>query len=119
MPWQLLQYENVYTEFCAEIGQDKELLARIDQRLSVLRVRGNEAREPITKHLEDGILEIRAKSVRHQARLLFCFLPAKRIVILLAVLKDQWKLERAVIQEAKRRRDIVKARAEFTNGPLH
>ena len=95
------------------------MLARIDQRLAILKERGNDTREPITKHLEDGILEVRAKSSQHQARLLFCFQPAKQIVILLAVLKDQRKLERVVIEEAKRRRDIVEARAGFTGGSVH
>ena len=119
MSWQLRQYLNVYDEFCAAIEQDKELLARVDQRLAILRERGNEAREPVTKFIGDGILECRAKSAQHQARLLFCFQPGKQIVILLAVLKDQRKLERADIEEAKRRKAIVEAQTEFTGGPVH
>lgn len=119
MSWQLRQYLNVYDEFCATIGRDKELLARIDQRLAILRERGNEAREPVTKFVEDGIFECRAKSAQHHARLLFCFQPKKQIVILLAILKGQRKLDRADIEEAKRRKAIIEAQAEFTGGQLH
>jgi hypothetical protein len=68
--------------------------------------------------VEDGILECRAKSARHQVRLLFCFQPGKRVVILLAVLKAQRKLEHADIEEAKRRKAIIEAQAGFTGG-LH
>jgi phage-related protein len=116
--WQLYQYADVYTEFCAAIREDVELQARIDQRLSVLTSLGHQAREPITKHVEAGILECRAKSARHQARLLFCFQPSQRIVILLAVLKDQRKLNRADIDEAKRRKAVIETHAEFIRG-LH
>lgn len=93
-------------------------MARIDQRLAVLMERGNQAGEPVSKFIEDGILECRAKSARHQARLLFCFQPGKQIVILLGLLKDQRKLERADIEEAKRRKAIIEAQVELTSG-LH
>lgn len=116
MSWQLRQYLNVYDEFCVFIEQDKELLARIDQRLARLRERGNQVGEPISKFIEDGIFECRAKSAQHHARLLYCFQPGKQIVILLGILKDQRKLDRADIEEAKRRKTIIEARAEFISG---
>lgn len=78
--------------------------------------RGNQAGEPVSKFIEDGILECRAKSARHQARLLFCFQPGRQIVILLGVLKDQRKLQRADIDEAKRRKAIIEAQAERKDG---
>lgn len=118
MSWQLQQYLGVYDEFCASVEQDKELLAKIDQRLAVLKERGNQVGEPVSKFIENGILECRAKSAQHQARLLYCFQPRKQIVILLGILKDQRKLNRTDIEEAKRRKAIIEAQAEFISG-LH
>ena len=118
MSWQLRQYLEVYDEFCVSIQHDSELRGQIDRRLAHLLERGNLTREPVSKPVEDGIFECRAKSARHQARLLYCFLPGKQIVILLGILKDQKKLARADIDEAKRRRDIIEAQREFLNG-LH
>lgn len=118
MSWQLRQYLAVYDEFCVSIQQDRELVAKIDQRLAYLGEHGNQAGEPVSKYVEDGILECKAKSAQHQARLLYCFQPGKQIVILLGILKDQRKLDRADINEAKRRRDIIEAQAEFISG-LH
>ena len=91
-------------------------MARIDQRLAILRVRGNQTGGPVSKFIEDGILECKAKSAQHQARLLYCFQPGKQIVILLGILKDQRKLERADIEEAKRRKLIIETQTEFING---
>lgn len=116
MLWELYQYQNVYDDFRQSVGSDSELLARIDQRLSTLREFGNQAREPVSKFVEDGILECKAKSAEHQALLLYCFQPGRQIVILLGVLKDQRKLERADIDEAKRRKLIIEANAELISG---
>lgn len=94
------------------------MAANVDQRLAYLREHGNNAREPISKFVEDGILECKAKSAQHQARLLYCFQPGSQIVILLCILKDQRKLERADIEEAKRRKLIIAAQSEFI-GAIH
>ena len=116
MSWVLCQYLNVYDEFFESIRHDKELQGRIDQRLMLLAQYGNQADEPISKYVEAGILECRAKSARHQARLLYCFQPGKRIVVLLGILKDQPRLDRADIAEAKRRKTIIEVNAEFLSG---
>lgn len=118
MAWELRQYQNAYDEFRQVVAADRELLARLDQRLLRLQEFGDRARAPVSKYVENGILECRAKSAKHQARLLYCFQPQKRIVILLGIVKDQRKLKRADIEEALRRKKIIEAGSEFTSG-LH
>jgi hypothetical protein len=117
MSWQICQFEQVYTKFYEE-DCDKELQAEIDSRLDILRDLGNTAREPYSKPVEDGIFECRANTNRHQARLLFCFQPGKRIVIVVAVMKAKRKLERSDIETAKKRKAIIEAEQEIISG-LH
>ena len=117
--WRLYQYLDSFTAFRDSLlRDDPELVANLDQRLHRLQIMGNQAQEPVSKYVEDGILECKAKSAQHQARLLFCFQPGTRIVILLGILKDQRKLKRADIEEAKRRRAIIESQSEFIRG-LH
>ena len=116
MSWKLYQYQNVYNEFLASIAEDKDLLAIIEQRLDKLTELGNMAREPISKPIEDGIFECRARAKQRHARLLYCFQPEKQKVILLAILKDQNKLKRADIDKAKQRKLIIQANKELQSG---
>ncbi len=116
MRWTLWQYLLAYDEFRLSVAHDSELQGRIEARLRKLTEIGNQAKEPISTYVEDGILECRAKSARHQARLLYCFHPERRIVILLGVLKDQRKLARRDIDEAKRRKAIIQEKRELIRG---
>ena len=114
MAWKIHQFQQVFSEFYA--GCDTELKAEIDRRLDVLRDLGNTAREPYSKFVQDGIFECRAKTIRHQARLLFCFQPGKNIVIVVCVIKKKSKLDRSDIREALRRKVIVETEQEKNSG---
>ncbi len=46
-------------DFIASI--DKKMRAKLLMGIKLLRENGNQLREPYTKHLEDGIFELRAK----------------------------------------------------------
>ena len=114
--WQLLQYQDAYSTFVAAVAGDVQLLAKIEQRLNRLRISGNQSQPPVSKLIEDGVFECKADSAQHWARLFFCFLPERKIVILLGVLKDQKKLRRVDIDEAKRRMTIVQTHRELARG---
>lgn len=43
------------------LKQDNKMQAKIFKNLELLEIRGNELREPFSKHIEDGIFEIRNK----------------------------------------------------------
>ena len=114
MAWTAWQYGDVFDAFYKDC--DDDMRVAIDQRLSRLLELGNLAREPVSKHLEEGIFELRAKTGREQARFLYYFDPGKRIVIVLAIYKDQRKVSRADIGKAKKIREILRAEQEKASG---
>lgn len=109
--WTLLEYKDVFTKFYEE-ECTPEIQLSIDNRLDVLRERGNATREPICKLLEDGIFELRAKT----ARVLFYYDPEKRIIFVVGIIKKTDKVPRAAIQLAKQRRDLLRAEREMASG---
>lgn len=112
MPWKVLQYRTIFDDFYARC--DEDLRVSIDNRLSLLMELGNRAREPVSKPIEDGIFELRAKNTRF----LFYFDVDKRIIVVVAFFKDQRKLDRRHIEQAKRIRQIIHAGQERASG-LH
>ena len=98
--WELRQYGSAYDEIYERC--DKQLKARIDARLNKLRSLGNLVREPVSKPLEHGIFELRARSKNVQVRFLYFFRPNKGIIIAVGLFKTQNKVPRAEIEKAKR-----------------
>ncbi len=91
------------TEFRQKHGCDN-----LDFRLAQLLEQGNQAREPISKHLDDGIFELRARSKEGHLRVLYFFGPRHlEITALVAVLKKRKKADPADIKLAKRRRALI------------
>lgn len=109
--WSLRQYRSVFDEFYQR-DCDEDTRDAIDQRLARLLEEGNMARAPVSKHLEDGIFELRAKN----ARMLYYFDTGRLIVVAVCFLKDQPKVPRKHIEQAKRIRGIISAGQERTSG---
>ena len=53
------------------IDQDNKMKAKIIGMLELLEERGNSLREPYSKHLEDGIFEIRCQVGNNITRILY------------------------------------------------
>lgn len=60
------------------LEQDKKMQAKIFMALMLLEEKGPRLREPFSKNLEDGILELRAKQGSDIARVLYFFWLEKR-----------------------------------------
>jgi hypothetical protein len=106
--WTLYEYQGAFTAFReSDLEDDPELSAEVDQRLLRLRELGNLATMPVSEPFGEGLFCCRASSAGHHARLMYCFLPKKRIVILLCALKDQRTLAPGVIAEARKRKKLV------------
>ena len=58
---------------------DVKMQAKVMGTLSVLQEYGNELREPYSKHLEDGIFEIRTKIGNDITRVLYFFYYERKI----------------------------------------
>lgn len=103
MIWLLLEFALVLTEFRKNCGCDE-----LDIRLAQLLEMGNRCRPPITKFLQDGIFELRAKSKRGHLRVLYFYGPDHlQVTVVHAVLKKRSNIDPADIKIAKRRRDLI------------
>lgn len=118
MAWRLVQYRGAYDAFIAEC--DEGLRDAIAQRLTMVALRGSSARFPLTESFGDGLFEIRAKSARVHARLLFGFVPVQQIVIVWAGFKDQRRLPPETIRLARRLLEEAEAHLEgFGDVQIH
>ena len=88
---------------------DDKMRAKILSLLELLSLNGSKIREPYSKHLVDGIFELRAKVGSNISRVLYFFVVGKRIVITNGFVKKTQKTPKSEIELAK------KYRNEFLN----
>jgi len=82
---------------------DRLTLARFDWSIEQLRVRNVQAREPLVRHLEERIWELRRESNTNIYRLLYTFLSRRRILFLHGFQKKTQKTPRREIETARQR----------------
>ena len=87
--------------------------AKIFRNLELLESRGNELREPYSKHLEDGIFEIRNKVSSDITRILYFFVIAQKIILTNGFVKKTQKTPKSEIELAKKYRNDYLNREEF------
>ena len=78
--------------------------AKLLVELDLLEENGPQLREPYSKHLEDGIFELRAKQGSDITRVLYFFFVGKKIVLTNGFTKKTQKPPRAEIATAKKYR---------------
>ena len=83
---------------------EPKMRAKLVGILQILQEKGNELREPYTKHLADGIFEVRAKVGSNITRTLFFFMVGKKIVLTNGFVKKSQKTPLREIEIAKERR---------------
>ena len=106
--WEAWQLGSVWDSFYASCDSDTQ--EALDRRLDQLLEKGNLCKAPVTKYLDDGIFELRAK----KARVLFYFGPEKTIVFVHAIIKDRSAVARKDINLAIKRRALIKEGREIT-----
>ena len=84
--------------------ENRKLQAKVVGSLEVLSEKGNMLREPYSKHLDDGIFELRCKVASDIVRLLYFFHEGKLIVVTNGFVKKTRKTPAREIALAKRRR---------------
>jgi phage-related protein len=102
MAWTLQQYED--NRGSRPVGDFVETLTESDRaivkaKLAYLQERGNQMREPFTKSLGGGLLELRAQAYR----IFFCFRPGNRIVVLHAFRKKSQATPQRELDLARKR----------------
>jgi phage-related protein len=83
---------------------DAKMRAKFYMLERLLSEYGNSLREPYSKHLDDGIFEIRARQGTDIARVLYFFVFGKRIILLNGFTKKTQKTPKSEIATAKRYR---------------
>ncbi len=83
---------------------DVKMRAKMVGLLEILEEKGNVLREPYSKHLEDGIFELRCKVGSNITRVLYFFYYQGKIILTNGFVKKVKKTPREEIQVAKARR---------------
>lgn len=82
-----------------------KLQAKVLRDIDLLEDYGNTLREPFSKHLQDGIFELRTKLASDITRTLYFFFDGKQIVITHGFVKKQQKTPDSEINRAKEYRE--------------
>lgn len=95
------------------LKQDNKMQAKIFKNLELLEIRGNELREPFSKHIEDGIFEIRNKVGNDITRIFYFFVIGQKIILTNGFIKKTQKTSKAEIALAKKYRNDYLNREEI------
>ncbi len=83
---------------------DVKMRNKILMILTVLQEKGNQLREPYSKHLEDGIFEVRGKVGNDISRVLYFFYYNGKIIMTNGFIKKSQKTPKKEIDLAKKYR---------------
>lgn len=86
------------------LAQDIKMQAKIFRTLELLEISGNQLREPYSKHLNDGIFEVRAKVGNNITRILYFFVVNNKIILTNGFIKKVQKTPKKEIELAKKYR---------------
>ena len=89
----------------------KKMRAKMMMIIGVLQDNGNELREPYSKHLSEGIFELRAKVGSDISRVLYFFYIDQHIILTNGFVKKTQKTPQQEIEKAKKyRADYLRRR---------
>lgn len=97
---------------------DEKMRAKAFLMVALLREYGANLRPPYSKHLEDGIFELRAKQGSNITRLLYFFFAGKKAVLTNGFVKKTQKTPQENIKKAKEFRSDYLAQMEEKDGRL-
>ncbi len=86
------------------MGLDIKMRTKLLMIMKVLQEKGNHLREPYSKHLDDGIYEIRGKIGTNISRVLYFFYYGGKIIITNGFVKKTQRTPKAEIELAKKYR---------------
>lgn len=84
---------------------NEKMQARMLRTIALLRENGTDLREPYSKHLVDGIFEIRAKVGSDVSRVLYFFVIGQRVVLTNGFVKKTQKTPKNEIELATKYRN--------------
>lgn len=91
------------------LSLDKKLRAKLADTVMILQDNGYELREPYSKHISEGIFELRAKQGSDITRVMYFFYVDRHIILTNGFIKKTQKTPQSEIEKAKRyRADYLK-----------
>ena len=84
---------------------NQKMRAKMFREIDLLAVNGPELREPHSKHIEDGIFELRAKQGSDISRVLYFFFVGRKAVLTNGFIKKTMKTPKNQIELAKKYRN--------------
>lgn len=91
------------------LSLDKKLRAKLADTIMILQDNGYELREPYSKHISEGIFELRAKQGSDITRVMYFFYVDRHIILTNGFIKKTQKTPQSEIEKAKRyRADYLK-----------
>ena len=97
------------------LSLDKKMRAKMSHMIILLQDNGFELREPYSKHLGNGLFELRAKIGSDISRVLYFFYIGRRIILTNGYIKKSQKTPVREIERAQRYRSDYLKRKEGTN----
>lgn len=97
---------------------DTKMRAKLTRAIDLLEIHGTQLRAPESKHLEDGIFELRATFGGNITRLLYFFYIGNTAVLTHGFIKKTQKTPKREIMRAKEYRDDYLARRKKQNDNL-
>lgn len=91
---------------------DVKMRAKLFGMIGLLQEKGNQFREPYTKHIDDGIFELRCKVGNNITRVLYFFYYGGKIILTNGFIKKTQKTPQDEIKLAKQRRKDFLERME-------
>ena len=113
--FEVLFYETEKGEQPAKVfllSLDKKMRAKMVDTISILQDNGYELREPYSKHLSEGIFELRAKLGTDITRVLYFFYVDRHIILTNGFIKKTNKTPTKEIERAKKYRSDYLRRKE-------
>ena len=86
------------------LSLDTKKRAKVSMIISIVQDKGYELREPYSKHLTDGIFELRAQVGSNVSRVLYFFFVGNQIVLTNGFIKKTTKTPVKEIEKAKKYR---------------
>ena len=83
------------------LSLDKKLRAKLADTIMILQDNGYELREPYSKHISEGIFELRAKQGSDITRVMYFFYVDRHIILTNGFIKKTQKTPQSEIEKAK------------------
>ena len=96
------------------LSLDKKLRAKLADTIMILQDNGYELREPYSKHISEGIFELRAKQGSDITRVMYFFYVDRHIILTNGFIKKTQKTPQSEKEKKKRYRSDYLKRKERT-----